>query len=90
MDTRMLSLLYSKESIEKAKKRGRAYLCLGCLKQKGVEIVGEHGPMEDHVLKNLDPLYCRLCTFKCTTLHQMNYNVKTKGKRKVEGHGYTS
>ena len=80
MDTRMLSLLYSKEAIEKAKKRGRAYLCLGCQKQKGLQIVGERGPMEGHVLKNhvardRISFYCRLCTFKCTTLHQLNHHM---------------
>ena len=76
----MLSLLYSKEVTEKVKKRGRAYLCLGCQKQKGLQIAGERGPMEGHVLKNhvardRIPFYCRLCTFKCTTLHQMNHLV---------------
>ena len=73
-------LAVQQRSHREGKEAGRAYICLGCQKQKGLQIVGERGPMEDHVLKNhvvrdRIPFYCRLCTFKCTTLHQMNHHV---------------
>ena len=51
MNLSMLSMLYSKEAIDRAKKRGRAYMCLVCHHQTGEKRIGELGPMEDHILK---------------------------------------
>ena len=48
----MLSLLYSKETIKRAKKRGRAYMCLICQRQTGKQRIGELGPMADQILKS--------------------------------------
>ena len=75
----MLSMLYSREAIEKAKKRGRAYMCLVCHRQIGEKRISEFGPMEDHILKThvsrgRIPYFCRLCTFKCQTAHQINHH----------------
>ena len=80
MSVSMLSMLYPKEAIEKAKKRGRAYLCLHCEKVTGEKRIGELGPMEDHILKthvsrDRVPYYCRLCTFKCQTKSQMDHHI---------------
>ena len=79
MEMTMLSMLYSREAIEKAKKRGRAYMCLVCHRQTGEKRISEIGPMEDHILKthvsrDRIPYYCRLCTFKCQTAHQINHH----------------
>ena len=79
MEMTMLSMLYSREAIEKAKKRGRAYMCLVCHRQTGEKCISEIGPMEDHILKthvsrDRIPYYCRLCTFKCQTAHQINHH----------------
>lgn len=52
MDLSMLSMLYSREVIERAKKRGRAYMCLMCGTLTGEKRISELGPMEDHILKN--------------------------------------
>ena len=76
----MLSLLYSKKAIERAKERGGAYMCLRCQRQTGQQRIGELGPIEDHNLKthverDRIPYYCRLCMFKCMTQHQMNHHV---------------
>ena len=80
MSSSFLSMLYPKEAIEKAKKRGRAY-CLICQRLTGEKRIGELGPMEDHILKNhvsrdRVPFFCRLCTFKCQTRYQMNHHVE--------------
>ena len=79
MEMTMLSMLYSREAIEKAKKRGRAYMCRVCHRQTGEKRISEIGPMEDHILKthvsrDRIPYYCRLCTFKCQTAHQINHH----------------
>ena len=79
MEMTMLSMLYSREAIEKAKKRGRAYMCQVCHRQTGEKRISEIGPMEDHILKthvsrDRIPYYCRLCTFKCQTAHQINHH----------------
>ena len=81
MSSSFLSMLYPKEAIEKAKKRGRAYMCLICQRLTGEKRIGELGPMEDHILKNhvsrdRVPFFCRLCTFKCQTRYQMNHHVE--------------
>ena len=75
----MLSMLYSREAIEKAKKRVRAYMCLVCHRQTGEKRISEIGPTEDQILKthvsrDRIPYYCRLCTFKCQTVHQINHH----------------
>lgn len=77
----MLTLLYGQEAMEKAKKRGRAHLCLVCQREKGVQLIGEHQPMEDHVLKchveqeNV-PFLCGLCGVRCMTKKQMDQHKK--------------
>ena len=76
----MLSMLYSREAIEKAKRRGRAYLCLVCQRQTGEKRISEVGPMEDHIMethvsRDRITFYCRLCMFKCQTAYQMNHHV---------------
>ena len=80
MSISMLSMLYPKEAPEKAKKRGRAYLCMHCEKATGEKRIGELGPMEDHILKthvsrDRVPYSCRLCTFKCQTKSQMDHHI---------------
>ena len=84
----MLSMLYSREAIERAKKRGRAYMCLMCETLTGEKRISELGPMEDHILKNhvsrdRVPFFCRLCTFKCQTRYQMEHHVKVYPRHKV-------
>ena len=79
MEMTMLSMLYSREAIEKAKKRGRAYMCLVCHRQTGEKRISEIGPIKDQILKthvsrDRIPHYCRLCTFKCQTVHQINHH----------------
>ena len=81
MNSSMLELLFGKEAIERAKKRGRAYMCLVCHQLTGERRVGELGPMEDHVLKthvsrDRVPYYCRLCMFKCQTKYQMDHHTR--------------
>ena len=81
MEMTMLSMLYSREAIEKAKKRGRAYMCLVCHCQTGEKRISEIGPMEDHILKTHGsrdriPYNCCLCTFKCQTAHQINHHFR--------------
>ena len=84
----MLSRLYSREAIERAKKRGRAYMCLMSETLTGEKRISELGPMEDHILKNhvsqdRVPFFCRLCTFKCQTRYQMEHHVKVYPRHKV-------
>ena len=84
----MLSMLYSREAIERAKKRGRAYMCLMCETLTGEKRISELGPMEDHILKNhvsrdRVPFFCRLCTFKCQTRYQMEHHVRVYPRHKV-------
>ena len=84
----MLSMLYSREAIERAKKRGRAYMCLMCETLTGEKRISELGPLEDHILKkhvSLDrvPFFCRLCNFKCQTRYQMEHHVKVYPRHKV-------
>ena len=84
----MLSMLYSREAIERAKKRGRAFMCLMCETLTGEKRISELGPMEDHILKNhvsrdRVPFFCRLCTFKCQTIYQMEHHVKVYPRHKV-------
>ena len=61
---------YDRELIDRAKHRGRAYLCLACHYTKKLRYVDEHGKMEDHILRNhieadRIPFFCSLCKFKC-------------------------
>ena len=84
----MLSLLYSCEAIERAKRRGRAYMCLMCETLTGEKRISELGPMEDHILKNhvsrdRVPFFCRLCTFKCQTRYQLEHHVKVYPRHKA-------
>lgn len=77
----MLELLFGKEAMERAKKRGRAYMCVACHNLTGERRVGELGPMQDHVLKthvsrDRVPYYCRLCTFKCQTKQQLDHHTR--------------
>ena len=62
--------IYDKETIERARHRGRAYLCLACVHLKKKRVADELGKLEDHIVRNhveLErvPFYCQLCTFKC-------------------------
>ena len=62
--------IYDKETIERARHRGRAYLCLACFHLKKKRVADELGKLEDHIVRNhveLErvPFYCQLCTFKC-------------------------
>ena len=62
--------MYDKETIERARHRGRAYLCLACFHLKKKRVADELGKLEDHIVRNhveLErvPFYCQLCTFKC-------------------------
>ena len=56
---------YDRELIDRAKHRGRAYLCLACHYTKKLRYVDEHGKMEDHILRNhieadRIPFFCSL------------------------------
>ena len=84
----MLSMPYSCEAIERAKKQGRAYMCLIRETLTGEKRISELGPMEDHILKNhvsrdRVPFFCRLCTFKCQTRYLMKHHVKVYPRHKV-------
>ena len=62
--------MYDRETIERARHRGRAYLCLACVQLKKKRVADELGKLEDHIVRNhveLErvPFYCQLCTFKC-------------------------
>ena len=74
--------LYSQEDIERAKKRGRAYLCTSCYhkSERQVKKIDEKGRIEDHILKTHVtperwPFYCTLCLFRCTRREQLNHHV---------------
>lgn len=41
------------ESIEKAKRRGRAYQCLHCFHKKGKKVIDVKGRLEDHILRDI-------------------------------------
>ena len=62
--------VYSKEDIERAKHRGRAYECLACFYQKGERKVDKLHWLEAQILKahitlGKIPYFCRLCLFRC-------------------------
>ena len=81
----MIELLFGKEAVERARKRGRAYMCVGCHTLTGERRIGEAGPMQDHVLKyhvsqDQVPYYCRLCTYRCQTRGQMEHHVRHNAK----------
>ena len=74
--------IYSQEDIERAKKRGRAYLCTSCYhkSERQVKKIDEKGRIEDHILKTHVtpgrwPYYCTLCLFPCTRREQLNHHV---------------
>ena len=72
--------IYSKEDIERAKHRGRAYECLACYYQKGERKVIELHQMEGHILKvhittGRIPHFCRLCLFRCMSKQQIIHHV---------------
>ena len=74
--------LYSQEDIERAKKRGRAYLCTSCYhkSERQVKKIDEKGRIEDHILKTHVtperwPFYCTLCLFRCTRREQLDHHV---------------
>ena len=74
--------LYSQEDIERAKKRGRAYLCTSCYhkSERQVKKIDEKGRIEDnnlktHVTPERWPFYCTLCLFRCTRREQLNHHV---------------
>ena len=81
----MIELLFGKEAVERARKRGRAYMCVGCHTLTGERRIGEAGPMQDHVLKyhvsqDQVPYYCRLCMYRCQTRGQMEHHVRHNAK----------
>ena len=85
MDLTMIELLFGKEAVERARKRGRAYMCVGCHTLTGERRIGEAGPMQDHVLKyhvsqDQVPYYCRLCMYRCQTRGQMEHHVRHNAK----------
>ena len=74
--------LYSQEDIERAKKRGRAYLCTSCYhkSERQVKKIDEKGRIEDHILKTHVtperwPFFCTLCLFRCTRREQLDHHV---------------
>ncbi|MEW8615600.1 MAG: hypothetical protein AB2610_20785, partial [Candidatus Thiodiazotropha sp.] len=81
----MIEMLFGKEAVERARKRGRAYMCVGCHTLTGERRIGEAGPMQDHVLKyhvsqDQVPFYCRLCMYRCQTRGQMEHHVRHNAK----------
>ena len=89
---------YDKELVDRAKHRGRAYLCLACHYTKKVRYIEEHGKMEDHILRHhieadRIPFFCSLCKFKCLkkdqfVRHLSHYarHVSMAAARKVVDH----
>ena len=64
------------ESIEKAKRRGRALQCLHCFHKKGKKVIDVNGRLEDHILREHMtfqevPFYCSLCLFRCLKWAQL-------------------
>ena len=76
--------IYSKEKIERAKHRERAYECLACYFLNGIRKVDELSRVQDHILRkhispDRVPYFCRLCLFRCMTKdkiwnHVINYD----------------
>ena len=80
MDINTLTLLVGSEAVARAKKRGRAYMCLACYHQKKERCIGELGPMQDHMLRfhvspDRIPFKCLLCLYQCMTREQMDHHV---------------
>ena len=73
---------YSQEDIDRAKKRGRAYLCTACYHKSDRQTrkIDEKGRLEDHILKTHVaperwPFFCTLCLFRCTRREQLTHHV---------------
>ncbi|MEW8644208.1 MAG: hypothetical protein AB2609_19455, partial [Candidatus Thiodiazotropha sp.] len=80
MDINTLTLLVGSEAVARAKKRGRAYMCLACYHQKKERCTGELGLMQDHMLRfhvspERIPFKCHLCLYQCMTREQMDHHV---------------
>lgn len=72
--------MYDQETVNRARHRGRAYICLACLYQKKERVVDEHAKMEDHILRNhiemaRIPFFCQLCKFKCLKREQYERHI---------------
>ena len=85
MDLTIIELLFGKNAVERVRKRGRAYMCVGCHILKGERSIGEASTMQDHVLKyhvsqDQVPYYCRLCMYRCQTRGQMEHHVRQNAK----------
>ena len=64
---------YSKEAIDRARKRGAAYQCQRCYNKDGVNVVNIKCRMEEHIVKyhmpkEEAPCRCLLCGFTCLPL----------------------
>ena len=60
----------------RSRRRGRAYLCLHCIRNSGVKHVDVKARMEDHILRqhiqfHQVPYYCSLCFFRCLKWDQL-------------------
>ena len=73
---------YSPEDIDRAKKRGRAYLCTALYHKsdKQTQKIDEKGRIEDHILRTHVvperwPYYCTMCLFRCTRREQLTHHV---------------
>ena len=73
---------YSREDIDRAKKRGRAYLCTTCYHKsdKQTRKIDEKGRIEEHILRThlapgRRPYYCTMCLFRCTRREQLTHHV---------------
>ena len=88
MELKDLLTIYSKEEIERAKHRGRAYECLACYFLNGTRKVDELSRVQDHILRkhiipDRVPYFYRLCLFRCMTKHQIWNHVIAYDRHKM-------
>ena len=81
----MMAVGYTKEAIDRARKRGAAYQCQRCYNKDGVKVVNIKCRMEEHIVKyhmpkEEAPCRCLLCGFTCLKydhlLNHLNVNVR--------------
>lgn len=94
----LLAVGYSKDKIDRAKKRGTAYQCIRCHNKDGAKVVNIKCRMEEHVIKNhLEkeevPCRCLLCDFVCLKYEQLlnhiaenTKHVLLSAKRRITDH----
>ena len=75
------------DELQKAKRRGRVYMCLHCFHKLRRRVVDVRGRIEDHILREHRtyeevPFYCSLCYFRCMKREQLVNHI-TAYKRHV-------